>query len=62
MIVASVVDDRRLNGQPLRIELAELTVANRIVIMCEEPVNIPQTQHIFVIKNSSYLFRILIKP
>ena len=38
--MASVVEDRRLNGQPLRIQLAELTVTNRIVIMYEEPVSI----------------------
>jgi len=37
--VASVVEYRRLNGQPLRIELAELNDTNRIVIMYEEPVN-----------------------
>ena len=60
--MASVVEDRRLNGQPLRIELAELTVTNRIVIMYEEPESVRQTQHIFVIKNSSYIFRLLIKP
>lgn len=60
--MASVVEDRRLNGQPLRIQLAELTVTNRIVIMYEEPVSIRQTQHMFVIKNSSYMFRLLIKP
>jgi len=61
--VASVVEDRRLNGQPLRIELAELNVTNLIVIMYEEPVNIRQKQHIFVIKNSSYIlvFLLLIK-